>query len=77
MEGLSFTLPAADNLLVTGPAGAGKTSLFRAVRALWPLLAGRIALPAQGELLYLPQRPYLPIGSLAEQVCRSTHHMSV
>ena len=55
MEGLSFTLPAADNLLVTGPAGAGKTSLFRAVRALWPLPAGRIALPAQGELLYLPQ----------------------
>lgn len=53
-----------DALLVTGPSGAGKSTLLRAVAGLWPFGHGHIRV-ADGRTLFLPQRPYLPLGTLA------------
>jgi vitamin B12/bleomycin/antimicrobial peptide transport system ATP-binding/permease protein len=60
----SFSLRGNERTLVTGPSGAGKSTLFRAIAGIWPFGTGRIAIPAKASLMMLPQRPYLPIGSL-------------
>jgi vitamin B12/bleomycin/antimicrobial peptide transport system ATP-binding/permease protein len=59
-----FTLRAGERTLVTGPSGAGKSTLFRAIAGIWPFGTGSIAIPANASLMMLPQRPYLPIGTL-------------
>jgi putative ATP-binding cassette transporter len=58
-----------EHVLVTGPSGAGKSTLFRALAGIWPYWKGRIALPRGARLLFLPQKPYLPIGTLRHAVC--------
>ncbi|MBN8996778.1 MAG: ABC transporter ATP-binding protein/permease [Rhizobiales bacterium] len=54
----------ADRVLVSGPTGSGKTTLFRALGGVWPFGRGTIHEPADSRVLVLPQRAYLPIGSL-------------
>jgi len=54
----------AERVLVTGPSGSGKTSLFRALGGVWPFGAGTIRIPQGAKLLVLPQKPYLPLGTL-------------
>jgi putative ATP-binding cassette transporter len=53
-----------ERVLVTGPSGSGKTSLFRALGGVWPFGAGTIRIPKGAKLLVLPQKPYLPLGTL-------------
>ena len=64
---LRFT--QGESVLVTGPSGAGKSTLFRAIAGIWPYWKGRISLPRGARLLFLPQRPYLPIGTLKHAAC--------
>src|SRR5215212_3028982 len=52
-------------VLVTGPSGSGKSTLLRAIAGLWPFGRGRIRV-GDGHVLFLPQRPYLPLGTLAD-----------
>jgi putative ATP-binding cassette transporter len=59
---------AGDRLLVTGPSGSGKSTLFRALAGIWPFGSGRVERPRDG-VLFLPQKPYLPIGRLRDTVC--------
>ncbi|WP_426436822.1 ABC transporter ATP-binding protein/permease [Bradyrhizobium genosp. P] len=63
-----FSLRPGEMTLVTGPSGAGKSTLFRAVAGIWPFGNGAIEIPANTTLMMLPQRPYLPIGSLHDAV---------
>jgi putative ATP-binding cassette transporter len=63
-----FTIRSGDHLLVTGPSGAGKSTLFRAIAGIWPYGGGGIDVPANASLMMLPQRPYLPIGTLKAAV---------
>lgn len=58
-----------EALLVTGPSGAGKSTLFRAIAGIWPFGNGRIALPRNARVLFLPQKPYLQVGSLRDVMC--------
>ena len=66
---LSFSLQEGERLLVMGPSGCGKTSLLRLVSGLWPATAGRVERPPVGELMFIPQKPYMLLGSLKEQLC--------
>jgi putative ATP-binding cassette transporter len=63
----SLRVAPGERLLLTGPSGSGKSTLFRALSGIWPYGHGRIEQPAEG-VLFLPQRPYLPIGSLRATV---------
>ena len=54
-------------VLINGATGCGKTSLFRICAGLWPVDADLVQLPAREQTIYIPQRPYLPIGSLRFQ----------
>lgn len=62
VDGLSLT--PADSLLVKGRSGKGKTTLLRAIAGLWPFGRGTVRRPDDRDSLFLPQRPYLPHGSL-------------
>jgi len=59
-----FSIELGERVLVTGPSGSGKTSLFRALGGVWPFGEGSIRIPKGANLLVLPQRPYLPLGTL-------------
>jgi vitamin B12/bleomycin/antimicrobial peptide transport system ATP-binding/permease protein len=59
-------IPAGASVLLTGPTGSGKSTLFRAVAGIWPFGTGTIGLPHDAKLFVLPQRPYLPFGRLDE-----------
>ncbi len=62
---LSLEAQAGAPLLIRGPSGAGKTTLLRAIAGLWPYCQGEIIRPEQG-VLFLSQKPYLPLGSLRD-----------
>jgi putative ATP-binding cassette transporter len=53
-----------ERILVTGPSGSGKTSLFRALGGVWPFGTGSVRIPEGASVLVLPQRPYMPLGTL-------------
>jgi putative ATP-binding cassette transporter len=65
----SLALERGEAVLVSGPSGAGKSTLFRALAGIWPYWHGVIRLPRGARLLFLPQKPYLPIGALKHAVC--------
>src|SRR5918992_1469348 len=64
----ALELKPGEDVLVTGPSGAGKSTFFRALSGIWPYWKGRIRLPRGARLLFLPQKPYLPIGALKRAV---------
>lgn len=66
IDGVDFRLEPGVSTLVTGPSGSGKSTLFRAFAGIWPFGSGRVLWPADASVLFLPQRPYLPIGSLRQ-----------
>ncbi|XP_010889449.1 ATP-binding cassette sub-family D member 3a isoform X2 [Esox lucius] len=68
IKDLTFEVRSGTNVLVCGPNGCGKSSLFRVLGELWPLFGGRLTKPERGKLFYVPQRPYMTLGTLRDQV---------
>jgi putative ATP-binding cassette transporter len=66
LDHASLRIDAGDRVLVSGPSGAGKSTLFRALAGIWPYGAGTVSTPNGKRVLFLPQRPYLPIATLRE-----------
>jgi putative ATP-binding cassette transporter len=64
-RGLGLTAGSGTPVLITGPTGSGKSTLLRAIAGLWPFGRGHIRV-AEGTVLFLPQRPYLPLGTLTD-----------
>jgi putative ATP-binding cassette transporter len=62
--GAAAAIAPGERVLLAGPSGSGKSTLFRAIAGIWPFGRGEIQVPAEVRTLFLPQRPYLPIGSL-------------
>lgn len=67
-EKLSIAVPAGKRLLISGGSGAGKSTLLRAIAGIWPYGTGEISLPTGWRTMFLPQRPYLPLGSLRRAI---------
>ncbi|WP_051304680.1 ABC transporter ATP-binding protein/permease [Chitinilyticum litopenaei] len=66
---LGLQLAPGERLLVQGPSGSGKSTLLRALAGIWPYVTGRIAYRQDGGVLFLSQKPYLPLGTLRSVLC--------
>jgi len=68
LSGVNAELKAGERVIVRGPSGSGKSTLFRAIAGIWPFGSGEVKLPQKFRSLFLPQRPYFPIGTLRQAV---------
>lgn len=68
LKDLDLVLPKGSSTLITGTSGSGKSTLFRAMAGIWPFGRGRILIPAGARVLFLPQKPYIPIATLRDAV---------
>jgi putative ATP-binding cassette transporter len=66
LHGVSLRIGAGERVVVSGRSGSGKSTLFRALAGIWPYGSGTVTLPTDRRVLFLPQRPYLPIAALRE-----------
>ncbi|HEY9894597.1 MAG TPA: ABC transporter ATP-binding protein/permease [Candidatus Sericytochromatia bacterium] len=75
VEDLSIEVPTGQGLLVMGASGCGKSSLLRAIAGLWIAGKGTIVRPDADQILFLPQRPYMVLGSLRDQILYPNTHL--
>lgn len=66
LENINFNLQPGRNVLIKGVSGSGKSTLLRAIAGIWPYVRGKITLPDLQELMFIPQKPYLPLGTLRQ-----------
>ena len=69
---IDLSLGPGETVLLGGPSGSGKSTLIRAMAGIWPFGRGEIRVPPNSRMLFLPQKPYLPIGPLREVVAYPT-----
>lgn len=67
-EADDISIKTGDRVLVTGPSGSGKSTLFRAISGIWPFGSGTVSVPADAQVMLLPQRPYFPIDTLSAAI---------
>jgi putative ATP-binding cassette transporter len=72
IEDAEAKIAKGERVLLTGESGTGKSTLVRAIAGLWPWGSGKILMPADAEIAFLPQRPYIPLGTLRNAITYST-----
>ena len=68
LNDVRIEIAPGDKVLISGPSGSGKTTLFRVLAGLWPFAKGKLTIPKGARVLFLSQKPYLPLGTLREAV---------
>jgi vitamin B12/bleomycin/antimicrobial peptide transport system ATP-binding/permease protein len=66
LEGADLTLSPSHSVVISGRSGSGKSTLFRAIAGIWPFTHGEFQVPK--NMFFLPQRPYIPLGTLADVI---------
>ena len=77
IEDAEARIPRGEKVLLTGESGTGKSTLVRAIAGLWPWGSGKILVPDDAEVAFLPQRPYIPLGTLRDAITYSTKKRKV
>lgn len=65
---MTLTVKPREHVLITGPSGSGKSTLLRALSGVWPYGKGVITIPETARLMLLPQKPYVPQGTLRDAI---------
>ena len=68
LKPLTLTLEPGKNVLIRGSSGSGKSTFLRALAGIWPFARGKVTMPAFEHVMFIPQRPYLPLGTLRDSV---------
>jgi putative ATP-binding cassette transporter len=68
LENINVTLAAGENVIIKGLSGSGKSTLLRAIAGIWPYVKGELSLAPLDKVMFIPQKPYLPLGTLRESV---------
>jgi putative ATP-binding cassette transporter len=66
LQNICMTIKSGETLLLTGDSGVGKSTLLRAIAGIWPYGHGTIIIPQDQKIMFLPQKPYLPLGTLRD-----------
>ena len=69
IKDLDLQIKKQERLLVMGRSGCGKSTLFRTIGGIWPYAKGEIILPSLNKMMFLPQKPYFPLGTLKQALC--------
>jgi len=69
LEHIDLNIKPSDSLLITGASGTGKSTLLRTLANLWPFVEGQLTMPASATMMFLPQKPYIPLGDLRQVLC--------
>jgi putative ATP-binding cassette transporter len=69
LEHIDLSIKPSDSLLITGVSGTGKSTLLRTLAGIWPFVEGQLTMPASATMMFLPQKPYMPLGTLREILC--------
>lgn len=73
LQNASCTIRCGEHVLIKGPSGAGKSTLLRVLAGFWPYARGAIQGPPAKEMMFIPQRPYMPMGTLREAAAYPKH----
>jgi putative ATP-binding cassette transporter len=68
VEAQRLAFEAGESVLLAGPSGSGKSTMFRSISGIWPFGEGRILIPGLADVMVVPQKPYIPIGTLRAAV---------